>query len=202
MSPNTQPKVSDVGRPGRVEPNVFELGRHLMRRRKQCYLTLRDVADRTGLSAGHISKIERDVALPTLPVLGRLCDALNLHPADVFAALPGSGESSSFAVAGQRGLEADHPGLNLELLPDNAVSLAAPEATAAVMVRVESGQTKITSGPEVRTLRAGEGTLLLNSGTFHITHHSPGPLPVRLRISFFAGTQLDIIGANPPGSTP
>lgn len=201
MSTNTQQEVSEFSRRDRGEPNVFELGRHLMRRRKQCYLTLRDVSERTGLSAGHISKIERDLALPTLPVLGRLCDALDLNPAELFAASPG-GESSSFASAGKGRLEADHPGLHLELLPANAVSLAAPEATAAVMVRGESGQAKITSGPEARTLRAGEGMLILTSGTFHITHHSPGPAPARLRISFFAGTQLDIIGASPPGLAP
>lgn len=200
MSTNPQPEVSEVPLPGRAEQNVFEFGRQLMRRRKQCCLTLRDVSERTGLSAGHISKIERDVAVPTLPVLGRLCAVLDLNPAELFAALPGSGESSSSADAGKRRLEADHPVLNLELSPDNAVSLAAPEATAAVLVRVEAGQAKITSGPDVRTLRAGEGTLILTAGTVRIAHHGIGPAPARLRLSFFAGAQLDIIGTNPPDS--
>lgn len=200
MCLKTSPEVGEAMQSGEAEPKFVEVGRHLKRRRKERYLTLRDVSELTGLSAGHISRIERDVAVPSLPVLGRLCAALDLNPADLFAGLPEGREPAPLVSAERHQPAADYPDLNLELLPRNALSLTAPEATAAVMVRVEQGQAKVSSNQGERILLAGEGMIILNTGALHVAHHT-GTAQACLRIGFFAGTRFDVIGMTPPDAT-
>lgn len=49
------------------------------------------VAKRAGITAGMLSKIERGKAMPSLPTLVRLADALEVNPAVLLAA---SGEAA------------------------------------------------------------------------------------------------------------
>lgn len=61
------------------------IGAALRRWRKNRGLTLQAVADRTGLSIGYLSQIERDLASPTLDNLWRICQVLNIPIHRLFA---------------------------------------------------------------------------------------------------------------------
>ncbi|MFJ6569182.1 helix-turn-helix domain-containing protein [Streptomyces sp. NPDC091292] len=60
------------------------VGARLRRRRRALHLTLSDVADRTGLTEGYLSQVERDQANASVRTLQRLCEVLKLTVGDLF----------------------------------------------------------------------------------------------------------------------
>ena len=63
------------------DPSPSELGRRIKRLRVERGLTLKDLEERGGISATHVSEIERGKASPTVGALGRIARALGLRPA-------------------------------------------------------------------------------------------------------------------------
>jgi transcriptional regulator with XRE-family HTH domain len=61
--------------------NTF--ARRLRQAREERDWTQEDLADHVGLSVRYIGKIERRQASPTITVLGRLADALDIDPGDL-----------------------------------------------------------------------------------------------------------------------
>lgn len=62
-----------------------ELGRHIKMLRVARGLTLKDVETRGGISATHVSEIERGKASPTVGALSRIATALDMRPAALVA---------------------------------------------------------------------------------------------------------------------
>ena len=58
---------------------IEELGKLIKQRRKVLGLTIRDLADLTGMSKTTISQIERGVGNPTFEVLQNIFEYLNLE---------------------------------------------------------------------------------------------------------------------------
>lgn len=73
-----------AGTPSRRDPLNF--GSVLRERRRTLGLTLNDVSERTGLTKGFLSDIERDKTSPSVASLVNLCDVLGLPVGDLFAA--------------------------------------------------------------------------------------------------------------------
>lgn len=63
------------------DPSPAELGRRIKMLRVARGLTLKDLEERGGISATHVSEIERGKASPTVGALGRIARALDLRPA-------------------------------------------------------------------------------------------------------------------------
>ena len=63
------------------DPSPVELGRRIKMLRISRGLTLKDLEERGGISATHVSEIERGKASPTVGALGRIAVALGLRPA-------------------------------------------------------------------------------------------------------------------------
>ncbi len=63
------------------DPSPVELGRRIKMLRVSRGLTLKDLEERGGISATHVSEIERGKASPTVGALGRIAVALGLRPA-------------------------------------------------------------------------------------------------------------------------
>jgi transcriptional regulator with XRE-family HTH domain len=63
------------------DPTPEELGRRIKMLRVSCGLTLKDLEERGGISATHVSEIERGKASPTVGALSRIARALGLRPA-------------------------------------------------------------------------------------------------------------------------
>jgi transcriptional regulator with XRE-family HTH domain len=64
-----------------------KLGLALRRQRRQAALTQEALALRAGMERTHVSAIERGEGNPTVVSVVRLCDALEVNPAVVFATL-------------------------------------------------------------------------------------------------------------------
>jgi transcriptional regulator with XRE-family HTH domain len=62
------------------DPSPVELGRRIKLLRVSRGLTLKDLEARGGISATHVSEIERGKASPTVGALGRIALALGLRP--------------------------------------------------------------------------------------------------------------------------
>ena len=58
---------------------IEELGKQIKHRRKVLGLTIRDLADLTGMSKTTISQIERGIGNPTFEVLQNIFEYLNLE---------------------------------------------------------------------------------------------------------------------------
>lgn len=63
----------------------LNFGGLLRERRRSLNLTLHDISEKTGLTKGFLSDIERDKTSPSVASLVSLCDALNLPVGDLFA---------------------------------------------------------------------------------------------------------------------
>lgn len=76
---------------GRVEAHGYspaELGRRIKMLRIGRGMTLKDLEERGGISATHVSEIERGKASPTVGALGKIAAALGLRPATLVEAQP------------------------------------------------------------------------------------------------------------------
>jgi len=76
---------------GRGEPrphSAAELGRRIKLLRIGRGMTLKDLEERGGISATHVSEIERGKASPTVGALGKIAAALGLRPATLVEPQP------------------------------------------------------------------------------------------------------------------
>lgn len=64
----------------------MNLGQAIRQLRKQKGLTLSELAEQTGSYVGNLSRIERDLANPSLELLYRISGALGYSVADIFLA--------------------------------------------------------------------------------------------------------------------
>lgn len=85
--------------PHPTDNGAMSLGHALRQLRKQKGLTLAELAKTTESYVGNLSRIERDMANPSLDLLYRIADALDYSVADIFLA------------SGQRSAEGDDASL-------------------------------------------------------------------------------------------
>jgi transcriptional regulator with XRE-family HTH domain len=62
-----------------MEKYTFDIGRKFKEARKAKNLTLQQLSERTGLSTGYLSNLERELSSPTLETLQVICEALDTH---------------------------------------------------------------------------------------------------------------------------
>ncbi|MCA2011111.1 helix-turn-helix domain-containing protein [Pararhodobacter sp. CCB-MM2] len=160
-----------------TDPN---LGSRIRKRRKQMGLTLQQLCDMAGLSAGFLSQVERGLATPSLGTLAQIAQGLGLgiehfvggtRPSD---ALTRASERRQFSIEGsQMGYEplgASFPGAELSSyllhIPPGYVSETVSHEGEEIIFLLE-GEIVKTLGAETFVLR--EGDSLHFSGT---TPHS------------------------------
>ena len=136
------------------------LGARLREQRRSRRLTLRDLARRTGLSAGLISKIENFRTIPSLPVLLSIARELRLDPAKLFDGMPGAEDRPWLLVRAGEGMpverESNH-GMKYTMLLESG--LAASEFQL-MLVRVSPGaKRKAVSGAGMELLYLLSGEL-------------------------------------------
>jgi transcriptional regulator with XRE-family HTH domain len=87
-----------------VQPPAVRLGAKVRARRRDCGLTLVEVAERTGLSIGFLSQVERDITAPSLSSLALIAAALGVRINDFIREPPpvavhhGGEEPQLFAI--------------------------------------------------------------------------------------------------------
>jgi transcriptional regulator with XRE-family HTH domain len=70
--------------PSMTEVEEARIGHRLRAQREAQRLTLSQLADASGLTKGFLSKVERDLATPSVASLLRLCDGLGLSIGELF----------------------------------------------------------------------------------------------------------------------
>src|ERR1044072_8268725 len=74
-----------------TEAGEIRVGARLRARRPERGLTIAELAERAGLTAGFISQLERDLTSVSLSSLYRICAVLGIRAGDLIAAVPGGG---------------------------------------------------------------------------------------------------------------
>lgn len=100
------------------------LGRQLRLRRKVRGLSLQDVAEKSGVSIGQLSQIERGLSSPSLKSLGAVCRALDMPMGWLFDGPTGDPADDADTIVrarSRRTLDLGHKGIVKELLTPDAV---------------------------------------------------------------------------------
>ena len=147
------------------------LGIRLREQRRARQLTLRELAAKTGLSAGLLSKIENFRTMPSLPVLLAIARALHLDLAELFSGIEPGGERPWLLVRAGTGAAVEREsstGLRYELLLES--SLEATELQVMLVTAAPGARRKAVSGsgPELLYLAAGELDYRIGDDTIHL----------------------------------
>lgn len=92
---------------GRDVVTELQLGSRIRTLRQARQLTLRDVAERSGVTESFLSQVERDVTSPSIATVQRIAHALGLTIAQLFAEEPVTGR----VVRREARRRIDYPGL-------------------------------------------------------------------------------------------
>ena len=87
-----------TNRPAKALVNTEELGRAVRRRREELGLSLRDVADKTSVSASTLSRIENGTGKPDADNIARLTSWLEVPVERILNTRPTQDESSQAVV--------------------------------------------------------------------------------------------------------
>ena len=87
-----------TNRPAKALVNTEELGRAVKRRREELGLSLRDVADKTSVSASTLSRIENGTGKPDADNIARLTAWLDVPVERILSARPAQDDSSQAVV--------------------------------------------------------------------------------------------------------
>jgi transcriptional regulator with XRE-family HTH domain len=168
--------VSDSGledpHPGSVTGFHHELGRKLKQERLRRGLTLKDIENRVGISATHLSEVERGKSSPTVGVLDKIARALGTRSSLLIEMA--SGPPFSHTRPGERravlttdgtvrteSLSEAFPGAEVSLLlktysPAPARQLSPRGHEGEEFVYVLSGRLRVHVGEEQHLLEAGD----------------------------------------------
>jgi transcriptional regulator with XRE-family HTH domain len=125
----------------------LELGRRIKQERLRRGLTLKDIEAKVGISATHLSEVERGKSSPTVGVLEKIARALGTRPALLIDAA--SGSPVSHTSPGRRRVFLDEDGNERteslsDSFPGSEISILlrtyAPGSTAAPEVRSHEGE--------------------------------------------------------------
>ena len=150
------------------------LGARLREQRRSRRLTLRDLARRTGLSAGLISKIENFRTIPSLPVLLSLARELRLDPGELFDGIQQETEQPWLLVRAGEGIpverESNH-GMSYSMLLESGTG--ASEFQLMLITVSPGAKRKAVSGSAMELLymlsgeleyHVGEDTIMIRAG--------------------------------------
>ena len=76
----------------------MKIGQRIRELRKQRGSTLKDIADKTGLSLTYISDVERDRTQPSLKTLHRIAEGLGVTTTDLMSGVDNLGETTEEAL--------------------------------------------------------------------------------------------------------
>jgi transcriptional regulator with XRE-family HTH domain len=137
------------------------VGAIIRRRRQALGLTLRAFARQCDISPAHLSKVERGLANPSLAMLTRIVQELDLHGTDLFGLAPE-------AETGARVVRAD------VLAAGSRPLLPQRTSERQVIAIVLEGAIEAQVGDEVFTLGEGD-TLIVPPHTAHAIRATGGP---------------------------
>ena len=184
------------------------LGSRIRKLRHRMKLTLQELGQRSGVSVGYLSQVERDNAVPSLGTLSQIAAALDVG-VDYFIAttrhadsLTRAGERPSFSVAGTsiiyERLNADFPGHELTsfilTVPPGYASETVSHEGEEVIYILEGEIAQVVDGREYR-MGAGDSLHFLGSSP----HSWSNPTAEPARILWLG--RMDYTGASARSET-
>lgn len=139
------------------------IGIQLRQRRRVKGLTLIELSQRSGLSVGLLSQIERGISSPSLKSMTQICTALGIPMSWLFDSGPTENPAEKGLVVrrgSRRRLDLGTYGVTKELL--------SPDLGGEMQIYLVSIRPGGQSGPETYTHRGEEGGLVL-AGTLELT---------------------------------
>jgi transcriptional regulator with XRE-family HTH domain len=160
------------------DPSPSELGRRIKLLRVSRGLTLKDLESRGGISATHVSEIERGKASPTVGALGRIARALGMRPAtlvepyvlpEVTVMRAGDREARQVQWGTARLVPLTEPVQSAEL---NAQILTLPVGREPALTHVHEGEEWVTVLSGVAEIRIDRDRYVLREGeSLHFRSH-------------------------------
>ena len=136
----------------------LQLGSRIRALRQARHLTLRDVAERSGVTESFLSQVERDVTSPSIATVQRIARALDLSIAQLFVEQPELGR----VVRREARRRVEYPGLQAvdEFLTANDAG-----RLQVILSTIEAGG---GTGPEPYTHESDEEVVLVLSGVLDL----------------------------------
>lgn len=136
----------------------LQLGSRIRALRQARHLTLRDVAERSGVTESFLSQVERDVTSPSIATVQRIARALDLSIAQLFVEQPELGR----VVRREARRRVEYPGLQAvdEFLTANDAG-----RLQVILSTIEAGG---GTGPEPYTHESDEEVVVVLSGVLDL----------------------------------
>lgn len=155
-----------------------KLGKLIRKRRSQLNLTLQELCKDAGLSAGYLSQVERDKAVPTLATLAQIAQTLDVG-LDYFVSTPKPADAFSqahnrpqFSFAGSsivyEAISADYPSSEL-----SSYILHVPPAYASETVSHEGEELVFILDGEIEQKLGGEVFQMKPGDSLHYDGSTP-----------------------------
>ncbi|HCT92358.1 MAG TPA: hypothetical protein DF613_13435 [Lachnospiraceae bacterium] len=141
----------------------FEVGNVLKRLRKKNNLTLKNMAEKTGLSAGYLSLLERGLSSPTLKNLNSICQAMNVTMADLILDI--SAEDNIVNKKGNRHELLNEKGYHYEVLTPH------PDAMQTILMTVTDNKEHISFShiaDEIGYIISGTITMIVEGDSYEL----------------------------------
>ena len=126
----------------------MNLGSLLRRRRKEKGFTLKEVAEKAGLSEGFLSQVENNVKAPSVPNLVKVCDALGAEMGPLFDELKNQQNMFLFRKDEWSEVDVPHTGFatrrfcppEVRSIIDSAIIILEPGKSIPVRKDIKNGQ--------------------------------------------------------------
>lgn len=154
------------------EPVDKSVGARIRGCRKAGTVSLKTVAEQTGLSVGYLSQIERGISSPSLRALALIADALGVDFANLFprGEKAESGDAVVFKSDDRVGMPLDLVGVRKELLTPGGNGGGLRLYLMTIDTGGHSGEDFYAhSGEEAGTVLEGDFELTLESEVFRLT---------------------------------
>ena len=136
----------------------LQLGSRIRSLRQARHLTLRDVAERAGVTESFLSQVERDVTSPSIATVHRIARALDLSIAQLFSEQPSTGR----VVRREARRRVSYPGLRAV---DDFLTSNMAGRLQVILSTIEPGG---GTGAEPYTLDSDEEVVVVLSGVLDL----------------------------------
>lgn len=144
----------------------------MRRHRKEKKMTLRTVAEKTGVSEGFLSQVENNVKSPSVDTLMSICGAIGVNPGELMTQLQGRRNMVVIRKNEWSDVEFSHTGFATlrfrspeeRMVVDSAVLFLQPGAKIPVRKNIKNGQEVLCILKGSLTLEQADESVLLREG--------------------------------------
>ncbi len=150
----------------------MNIGTLLRSRRKECKLTLKNVAEKASISEGFLSQVENDVNSPSVETLIRICKAIGIDAGDLISRASRQTKVEVIRRTEWDDLDLSHTGFvtrrffppDFRTVIDSAILVIEPGKSIPVRKNIKNAQEVLTVLRGLVELTLGHDSLQLGEG--------------------------------------